>query len=167
MKILGKKSLSSAIEKGLVVLLILGIFITISVGMWIILDWEKWMGFFLTKTIFIAYLSSLPVLIMVVEFIKIFQNLKNEKAFDKQNLKFLKVSYIASFTICAIYLINTIILLLDTTARRGIITCNREPNHRTIRKRDRLLYQTLAEGPSANDDAAVPILDRSGDNLAG
>lgn len=114
MKILGKKSLSSAIEKGLVVLLILGIFITISVGMWIILDWEKWVGFFLTKIIFIAYLSSLPVLIMVVEFIKIFQNLKNEKAFDKQNLKFLKVSYIASFTICAIYLINTIILLLDT-----------------------------------------------------
>ena len=99
MKILGKKSLSSAIEKGLVVLLILGIFITISVGMWIILDWEKWMSLFLTKTIIIAYLSSLPVLIMVVEFIKIFQNLKNEKAFDKQNIKFLKVSYIASFII--------------------------------------------------------------------
>lgn len=114
MKILGKRSLSSIIEKSLVILLILGIFVTISVGIWIILNWEKCMELILTKTIVIAYLSSFPVLVMVVEFIKIFQNLKNEKAFDKQNIKFLKVSYIASFIICAIYLINTIILLSKT-----------------------------------------------------
>lgn len=115
MKILGKRSLSSIIEKCLVILLILGIFVTISVGIWIVLNWEKCMELILTKTIVIAYLSSFPVLIMVVEFIKIFKNLKNEKAFDKQNIKFLKVSYIASFIICAIYLINTIILILKTT----------------------------------------------------
>lgn len=114
MKILGKRSLSSIIEKSLVILLILGIFVTISVGIWIILNWEKCMELILTKTIVIAYLSSFPVLVMVVEFIKIFQNLKNEKAFDKQNIKFLKVSYIASFIICAIYLINTVILLSKT-----------------------------------------------------
>lgn len=115
MKILGKRSLSSIIEKCLVILLILGIFVTISVGIWIVLNWEKCMELILTKTIVIAYLSSFPVLIMVVEFIKIFKNLKNEKAFDKQNIKFLKVSYIASFIVCAIYLINTIILILKTT----------------------------------------------------
>ena len=82
MKILGKRSLSSIIEKCLVILLILGIFVTISVGIWIVLNWEKCMELILTKTIVIAYLSSFPVLIMVVEFIKIFKNLKNEKAFD-------------------------------------------------------------------------------------
>ncbi len=121
MKILGKRSLSSIIEKCLVILLILGIFVTISVGIWIVLNWEKCMELILTKTIVIAYLSSFPVLIMVVEFIKIFKNLKNEKAFDKQNIKFLKVSYIASFIICAIYLINTIILILKTTWRDTFI----------------------------------------------
>ena len=121
MKILGKRSLSSIIEKCLVILLILGIFVTISVGIWIVLNWEKCMELILTKTIVIAYLSSFPVLIMVVEFIKIFKNLKNEKAFDKQNIKFLKVSYTASFIICAIYLINTIILILKTTWRDTFI----------------------------------------------
>lgn len=67
----------------------------------------------LNKTIAIAYLSSFPVIVMVVQFIKIFQNLKNEKAFEKANTKSLKISYIASFIICAIYLINTIIILAN------------------------------------------------------
>lgn len=113
MKILGKRSLSSGIRNGLIILLIIAILITISVGTWIILEWEMWMENILNKTIAIAYLSSFPVIIMVVQFIKIFQNLKNEKAFEKENTKSLKISYIASFIICAIYLINTIIILAN------------------------------------------------------
>lgn len=113
MKILGKRSLSSGIRNGLIILLIIAILITISVGTWIILEWEMWMENILNKTIAIAYLSSFPVIVMVVQFIKIFQNLKNEKAFEKENTKSLKIIYIASFIICAIYLINTIIILAN------------------------------------------------------
>lgn len=114
-KILGKKSLSSGIEMGLIILLIIGLIIAMTVGSLIIIDWENWMSLFLTKTIAIAYLSSFPVLIMVIEFIKIFQNLRKEKAFEKQNIKYLKISYIASFIISGIYLFNTILMLTKIT----------------------------------------------------
>lgn len=115
MKILGKNSLSSKIEIGLIILLIIGIVIALTVGTYVLIYWEKWMNLLLTKVIAIAYLSSFPALTMLIQFIKIFQNLKDEKAFEKENIKSFKISYIASFIISIIYILNTSLLLINTT----------------------------------------------------
>ena len=67
------------------------------------------------KTLLLIYLSSIPALILIIQFLKIFENLREEKVFIESNIKKLKISYITSIIIGIIFMINSIILFFQTT----------------------------------------------------
>lgn len=117
MKILGKRSLSSIIEKFLVILLILCVIAIISGAIIISINSNILFNLNIFKTLVTIYLSSIPGLILIYQFIKIFRSLKNEKVFDKENVRSLKNGYIISIIIGAMYLLNSIELIFTNTKK--------------------------------------------------
>lgn len=114
MKITGKKSISSVIKIFLIILFALCIVSIIEVPMFI----EKnGMGSFkqmifeepLGITIIFIYLSSIPALIMLYEFIKIFSSLEKENIFSKKIENRFLISSICSIIIGIIYGINVFV----------------------------------------------------------
>lgn len=114
MKITGKKSISSVIKIFLIILFALCIVSIIEVPMFI----EKnGMGSFkqmifeepLGITIIFIYLSSIPALIMLYEFIKIFSSLEKENIFSKKIENKFLISSICSIIIGIIYGINVFV----------------------------------------------------------
>ena len=49
----------------------------------------------------------------------------------------------------------------------GVVACHGEAYHRAVGQVDGALHESLAEGAAADDYAAVPVLDGSGDDFAG
>ena len=115
MKILGKKSLSSVITIFLKILLILCIAVIISGAYIIVKNIDLLASLTIFKTLLLIYLSSIPALILIIQFLKIFENLREEKVFIESNIKKLKISYITSIIIGIIFMINSIILFFQTT----------------------------------------------------
>lgn len=110
MKILGKKSLSSVVMVFLCILLILCIIAILAGGIFIIRNFEFFTKDLLSETYILIYLSAIPALIMIVQFLQIFNTLKNEKIFEKQNVKRLSISYISSIIIGIMYAINVLLI---------------------------------------------------------
>lgn len=107
MKITGKKSLSNAINNGLRILFIIGILVIVLLPIWL-----KYYCIYLNPSLnyntalIILYLSGIPGLIIVWEFVKMFGTLKNNNPFVKENVKVLKVCSLCSFIILIEYLIG-------------------------------------------------------------
>lgn len=108
MKITGKRSISSIIKIFLIILFILCILSIITVPLFI----EKnGIGTFkqmileqtLGITIIFIYLSSIPALVMLYEFIKIFSSLEKENVFNKKIANRFLVCSICSIIIGIIY----------------------------------------------------------------
>ena len=115
MKILGKKSLSSVITIFLIIVLILCIAAIISGAYIIVKNIDLLASLTIFKTLLLIYLSSIPALILIIQFLKIFENLREEKVFIESNIKKLKISYITSIIIGIIFMINSMILFFQTT----------------------------------------------------
>ena len=113
MKVLGKKSLSTLIKIFLWILFTVCLIVVILGGVILIKDFTFFKSTNKLKTLIILYLSSWPASILISQFIGIFKSLENNNAFDKNNLKRLKVSYISSIVMGLMYLINSVILFLN------------------------------------------------------
>ena len=115
MKILGKGSITSIIEKVLIVMLI-ALIVALIVGGTIIYNQYDIITQNKTNTIVlgIIYASVFPGLLIITNFIKIFNSLKNEKIFIMENSKRLKSAYIISLVLACMYIINAIVIIVDS-----------------------------------------------------
>ena len=57
--------------------------------------------------------------------------------------------------------------LLDVAASGGVVAGDGEADHGFVGQGDGALHEALAEGATADDDAAIPVLNGTGDDLAG
>ncbi len=110
MKVLGRDSLSSIISIFLTILLIICIGILIGGAIFIANNWTGLTESNLNIILCGVYISGILSLIMIIEFLGIFKMLKNEKVFEMDNAKRLKVSYIISLIIGVLYSIISIML---------------------------------------------------------
>ena len=117
MKVLGKKSLSSVICVFLWLLLLVCMAVIISGGVIVILDIDFWLSNNITRSLTILYLSSIPAAILIAEFIGIFRSLKKGEVFLQKNLQRLKISYMMSLIMGTMYMINSILLFVDTNQK--------------------------------------------------
>lgn len=114
MKITGKKSISSIIKIFLIILFVLCIVSIVIVPIFIK---KNGVGSFkqvifeepLGITIIFIYLSSIPALIMLYEFIKIFSSLEKENVFSKIIANRFLITSICSIIIGIIYGINVFV----------------------------------------------------------
>lgn len=111
MKITGKNSISSTIKIFLIILFVLCIISMITIPMFIGkngIDFLKEMIFNqpLGTTVIFIYLSSIPALVMLYQFIKIFELLEKGNMFNKTIEKRFLKSSICSILIGIIYGIN-------------------------------------------------------------
>lgn len=117
MKVLGKKSLSSKVEKGLkiifTIITLLNIFILIMVGVIIFTSKPGEIRFetnylitiFMGAIFMLFYSTGIVALFIIYQFIKIFKNLKENKLFEKDNVKYLGRISTLSIVIGTLYLI--------------------------------------------------------------
>ena len=107
MKVTGKNSLSNFIEICLKIIFILGIIIYILLPFLL----KKYVEIFnpvlkYNAALVILYVSGIPALIIVQEFIKMFGTLKQDNPFVMENVKHLKVVSICSLIISIEYIIG-------------------------------------------------------------
>lgn len=107
MKVTGKNSLSNFIEVCLKIVLVLGIIIYITLPFLL----NKYVEFFnpelnYNAVLVILYTSGIPAIIIVYEFIKIFQTLKKDNPFVLENVKCFKIVSICSLIISIIYIVG-------------------------------------------------------------
>lgn len=117
MKVLGEKSLSSKVEKGLevlfcvIVLLSIIAFAVCSTTLFSEYNSSTMIENYLSKIILITIISILFIstgivaLFIIYQFIKIFKNLKENKLFEKDNVKYLDRISTLSAIIGVLYLI--------------------------------------------------------------
>ena len=107
MKITGKKSLSSFIEICLKLLMIIGIIIVLGLP-YFLEQYAKWMHPQMQyyPSLAILYVSGIPALIIVYQFIKIFHTLGEDNPFSIQNVKSLKIISICSFIIMLEFIVG-------------------------------------------------------------
>lgn len=110
MKITGKNSLSNVIKIGLQMVFILGIIVIILLPFWLKLycDYINQRLVYLPSLI-LLYVSGIPGLIIVREFINLFHTLKEDNPFILKNVKHLKICSICSFIITMEYLVGIFI----------------------------------------------------------
>ena len=110
MRFIGKKSISSIIKIFLIILFILCVLSMIIVP---ILTKNSSDEFIfkqqLGTTIICIYLSSIPALIMLYQFVRIFESLEKENVFNKKIENRFLITSICSIIIGIIYLINLFI----------------------------------------------------------
>lgn len=114
MKITGKKSISSGIKIFLIILFALCILSIITVPIFAEKNGEDFFRKMIFEqslgmTIIFIYLSSIPALIMLYEFIKIFSSLEKENVFSKKIENRFLISSICSIIIGIIYGINVFV----------------------------------------------------------
>lgn len=107
MKITGKTSLSNAIKIFLQLIFIMGIFVVILLPIWL----KAYCTYINTNleyipALIILYISGIPGLIIVYEFIKMFGTLKESNPFINENVKHLKICSICSLIIAIEYFIG-------------------------------------------------------------
>lgn len=117
MKVLGKGSISSAIEKILIVIFIALIIALISGAIIIFNRYDSLLENNVNAIVIgIIYVSVFPGLLIIVNFIKIFNSLKNGEIFSMENSKRLKIAYIISLVLALMYVINAVIIILDSNS---------------------------------------------------
>lgn len=112
MKITGKNSLSNFIEIFSKIIFVLGIIITITLPFLL----KKYMEWFnpqlnYTFSLIILYVSSVPALIIIYSFIKIFRNLKKDNPFIMDNVKRLKIISVCSLIIAIEYIVGMFFIM--------------------------------------------------------
>ena len=120
MKITGNRSISSIIKIFLIILFTICIATIIAVP--IIVE-NQGTGNFkqmilnetLGSTVVCIYLSAIPALVMLYQFIKIFQHLKDNELFCEDNVKRLSIISIYCFVISTIYFITAIFAIATIT----------------------------------------------------
>lgn len=117
MKVLGEKSLSSKVEKGLEILFciiaLLSIIVFAICTITLFLEYnsstmlENYLSRILLTTIisFVFLLTGIVALFIIYQFIKIFKNLKENKLFERDNVKYLEKISTLSIIIGILYLI--------------------------------------------------------------
>lgn len=110
MKVTGKNSLSNFIKISLQIVFILGIIVIILLPLWLKL-YCKYVNQTLVyiPSLILLYLSGIPGLIIVREFIKMFNTLKENNPFIFKNVKHLKVCSTYSFIITIEYIVGIFI----------------------------------------------------------
>ena len=113
MKVLGRGSIASFVEKFLIVLLVLCV-IALITGLVIgLVNWESIRSNLMIATILgIIYLSGFPALLLITAFINIFNALKKEEVFSLKNGKHLKTAYVTSMIIGVMYVINALLIIV-------------------------------------------------------
>jgi len=107
MKITGKNSLSDFIEIFSKIIFIIGILVIITLPYLLKLYVEIFNPVLdYTAALVILYVSGVPALIIVYEFIKIFDTLKQDNPFVMENVRYLKVISICSLIISIEYIIG-------------------------------------------------------------
>lgn len=112
MKVIGKKSLSSIIMIFLEILLVLCVIAILSGGIIAIENFSILISSKIAMTALVIYASSIPALVLIIQFISIFKTLKEGNVFQKQNIGKLKTSYVMSILIGIMYTFNGIQLFL-------------------------------------------------------
>lgn len=112
MKVIGKKSLSSIIMIFLEILLVLCVIAILSGGLIAIENFSMLISSKIAMTALVIYASSIPALVLIIQFISIFKTLKEGNVFQKQNIRKLKTSYVMSILIGIMYTFNGIQLFL-------------------------------------------------------
>jgi len=105
MKIVGKMSLSSVIKICLQLVFVLGILIILFLPFllkWYILYINPHLSYY--PALILLYISGVPALVIVREFIEMFKTLKEENPFIMSNVKHLKIVSICSLIIAIEYL---------------------------------------------------------------
>lgn len=107
MKVTGKKSLSNFIEIGLKIIFVVGIIIYLTLPILL----NKYVEIFnpilnYTAALVILYISGIPALIIIYAFIKMFETLKNDNPFVRENVTYLKIVSVCSLLISIIYIVG-------------------------------------------------------------
>lgn len=107
MKVTGKKSLSNFIEIGLKIIFVVGIIIYLTLPILL----NKYVEIFnpilnYTAALVVLYISGIPALIIIYAFIKMFETLKNDNPFVRENVTYLKIVSVCSLLISIIYIIG-------------------------------------------------------------
>jgi len=107
MKITGKNSLSMWIDICVKIVFVLGIIVTITLP-FLLKKYVEWFNPVLdyNAALVILYVSSLPALTIVYQFIKIFGTLKQDNPFIMENVKSLKIISTCSIIIAIEYIIG-------------------------------------------------------------
>ena len=117
MKVLGKGSISSAIEKVLIAIFIALIVALISGAIIIFNQYNSLIENNVNAIVIgIIYVSVFPGLFIIVNFIKIFNSLKKGEIFSMENSKRLKIAYIISLILALMYVINAVVIILDSNS---------------------------------------------------
>lgn len=107
MKVTGNKSLSSMIKLFLQMILVIGVTIYITLPI-LLKNYIHYINSSLeyTSALILLYTSGLPAIIVVNELIHMFNTIKQDNPFIKQNVKSLKCISICSFIIAVEYTIG-------------------------------------------------------------
>lgn len=122
MKILGEKSLSSKVEKGLKILFL--IILLVEIGAFLLCSFTLFFEYtsssmiknYMPKIILLTILSviflmtGIFALYIIYQFIKIFNNLKESKLFERDNINCLKLIWVLSLVMGGLYLICLIVV---------------------------------------------------------
>lgn len=119
MKVTGKKSISSLIKIFLQILICTGIVVLILLPL-LLKEYIQYINPILDyyPALILLYVSGIPAIVIVYEFIKLFGSLKEDNPFIARNVKALKISSICSFIIAIEY---TLGMFLVTNSIFGII----------------------------------------------
>ena len=112
MKVTGKRSISNLLKLGLQIVAIIGIVVMIFLPF--ILEvyqkiWNIELGNLYIPLLGIMYLSGIPAVILLYQFIQLFDSLKKETPFIKENIKYLKKASLCSIIIAIEYIIGIFI----------------------------------------------------------
>ncbi len=104
MKVTGKKSISSLIKIFLQILIGIGIIVLVLLPLFL----QKYIQYInpaleYYPALILLYVSGIPAIIIVYEFIKLFGSLKEDNPFIESNVKALKISSICSLIIAIEY----------------------------------------------------------------
>ncbi len=119
MKVTGKKSISSLIKIFLQVLIGIGLIVLILLPLLL----QKYIQYInptldYYSALVLLYVSGVPAIIIVYEFIKLFSSLKEDNPFVESNIKALRISSICSIVIAIEYGVG---MFLVTNSIFGII----------------------------------------------
>lgn len=110
MKVIGKKSISQVLKIALQLIGILGCLIFLFLP-WVLQEYIRIVHIGMDSVTYYAqlillYVSGVPALVIIYQFIKLFDSLEKETPFIKENAKHLKIASYSSFLISIEYLVG-------------------------------------------------------------
>lgn len=112
MKVTGKNSISSIIKICLQTIFILGIIIIVFLPL-VLKQYMLYInpGLEYYPSLILLYVSGIPAIILVYQFIKLFKSLKEDNPFIQNNVKALTIASICSLIIAIEYIVGMFIIL--------------------------------------------------------